>query len=93
MTVFTSLSDGHGKQPVKVNMVRVDNKTGDEDEVFAASGDVTFPSPSNVVDLVMEFHNVTFKQDGQYIVQIWLGDDMVGERRISVVKQQKGAKQ
>jgi len=78
-TVFVSLTDGRGQQPVEVRFVR------DNDEpVFSIRGVVKFQNPLDVIDLVLDLRQVPLPGAGPYAIQLRINDELIRERRVEV---------
>jgi hypothetical protein len=82
MTVFVSLTDGHGETGVEMRLLK-DEAAPAQKVLFRFQGKVRFNSPLDVVDLTMDLRNIPIPDAGTYSVQIWANDQQVGERRIA----------
>ena len=86
LAVFVSLTDGHGNVPLEVRLVRgvgADPK----DRIVSVNGTASFDNPLGVADIVLELRQVPFPRPGEYAVQIWAGEEMLGERRIHLSRE------
>lgn len=81
MTVFFSLTGGRGIQPMRLELVDVDEE---RNPIFATEGDIHFLDPREVIDLGIEFKNVTFPQPGNYRVKLFVGGEFLMERKLEV---------
>ncbi len=78
LAVFVTLTDGRGKVPIRLILVHAD----DEEVVFEAQGEVEFPDPLAVVEIVMSLGNCTFPRAGEYRLQFFCWNTHVIERRV-----------
>jgi len=78
--VFLSLTDGHGKQPF-----RLECRAPDESVVFEAKGEVHFRDPLEVTDLNIEIRGLLFAVAGNYVFEFSCGGELLTMRRFSVV--------
>jgi len=81
LTVFISLTDGRDDQPFKVQFIGPDG-----DIVTEAGGQVRFPDPLAVVDLVLDLRGFPIAMAGNYEVRALVCDTIVGQRRFSAVE-------
>lgn len=81
-TLFMSLTDAHGKVPLKIKVV----DAADEGDAIAEVGvEVEFQDPIVVMDLIMSVGNIIFPSPGEYRLQLYGNDEFVVERRILIV--------
>jgi hypothetical protein len=80
MTVFVSLTEGRGPADTRFVLLR-DSQSGQE-QILEVRGKVKFPNPVAVVDLVVDLRNVPVPGPGPYAMQVWVDDELVGERRV-----------
>lgn len=70
MTVFVSVTSGHGEYPCELVCRHSDNET----VAFAVKGKVVFREPSQVMELVFQLRSVHFPKPGTYWLH-FLADD------------------
>jgi hypothetical protein len=87
LTVFLSLTDGHGKTPVDV----VVTKDGSPQPLLKVQGGVEFKNPLDVVDVVVDIRNLVLQEPGLHVVQVWSQGNLLAERRINVAQIPKTA--
>jgi hypothetical protein len=82
--VFLCLTDGHGRQPF-----RLECKAPDESVVFEAKGEITFGDPLEVADLNIEIRGLLFPAAGNYAFEFFCGGELLIMRRFSVVVEER----
>ncbi len=76
LTVFLSLTGGHGKVPLTITI----GGTG-KSPLLELAGKVTFPNPRTVVDLVFNFRNLQLPEPGEYEAVVCFGKGQILCRR------------
>jgi hypothetical protein len=84
MVVHIALTDGRGTARGKLRLLNSRTITSDSIPIFEAEGNVTFPNPLEVVNLVFDLHNVTFPEAGNYLFEFLINDQIIGSSRFSV---------
>jgi len=67
MAVFVSLTGGHGDCPCEITCRHEDGET----VAFSLRGDIKFPDPAKVVDLIFRLNGVRFPKPGTYWVHFF----------------------
>ncbi len=78
--VFTTLIDGLGEMPIRVSVQRLDAL----DDILEYSARLRFNDPLRGLRCVVRIHGLTFPTQGYYVVRVFVGGDLVGERRLHV---------
>ena len=81
IAILVSLVDGRGKVPISVRLVHVET----EKEVFNLKGQADFKDPTETADLVLDIRGVPLNSTGLYAIEVLSHNELVGERRFSVV--------
>jgi hypothetical protein len=79
MVVFASLSDGVGVWGIELRLFAPSG-----DELLRVGGEITFPDPHTVEDLVFELRGVQLPDAGTYFAVLFADGGPVGERRFDV---------
>ncbi len=82
IVVYLSITGGHGRTPVKMRLVDVDEN---DDPIFEAEGQFDFADPLQVVDMVLVGRGVRFPSPGEYRIQIFGAGQFLRERRLQVI--------
>jgi hypothetical protein len=88
LTIFLSLTNGHGSPPMKLRLVNLDEGGAD---VLKIEGQLKFASPLQVVDIVFDMRQVSIPRPGKYEIQVWVGDELVGQRLVQAMQAQAPA--
>ena len=83
MAVYVALTDGHGKVPITLRIVDVNEN---HEPLFEGTQELDFPDPRDVVELSFHVGNVQFPGPGEYRFQLLSGTHPLMERRILVNK-------
>jgi len=83
-TVFVTLTGIHGELPVRLTL----GQDGEE-PVATIDGTVKAESPRGVADLVLNMRSVPLKAFGEYVVNVEVGDEIIGTRRVQVIQAKK----
>ncbi len=76
---FCELTNGHGKDKLKVRLVDAGQ---DEKVIFEKDGMVEFKDVRQVLTLAIGLQGVVFEHPGEYRFQLYAGEHLLGERRI-----------
>ena len=82
LTIFASLTDGRGELPLEFRFVQ--DRPGGTTTLLNLNGAVKFGDPLGVIDLTVDLRGLPLKEAGNYAVQLWVNNEMIGERRIVV---------
>jgi hypothetical protein len=81
--VYVALTNGHGEYAVELRLV----KEGQPQTIVAkAQGKIKFPSPAEMLELNFEFVNVRFPEPGLHTIEVYCEEELLTERRFTVVK-------
>lgn len=86
LCVYVTLTNGMG-------MVQVEMKccnTATAEKVFGIEGQIQFPDPNHVHELIFKVNNLIFPQAGVYSFEVLCNDEMVLENRFNVAQMEKG---
>jgi hypothetical protein len=79
LTLYVALTDGYGSAQLAVRLV---SAADDDRPLFEADVPVTFPTPLEVVEVVMHLPGTTFPDPGEYRWQVSCGTEVLAERRL-----------
>jgi hypothetical protein len=82
IVVYVAITNGHGKTPVKMRLVDVDET---HDPVFEEETVIDFPDPLTVAELTFVRHGTVFPAPGEYRLQLFGAGQPLKERRIQVM--------
>jgi uncharacterized protein DUF6941 len=85
LTVYFAITNGHGKTPIKVRLVDVDE---DREPIFQMDAVLDFADPLVVVESVFTARGVQFPEPGEYRLQFFGAGEPLRERRIQVIPRQ-----
>jgi hypothetical protein len=83
MCVFAVMTEGHGKVPIDLRLIDVDE---DRLPIFELKSEAIFPDPRAVVEIDFGAGNLVFPTPGEYRLQLRSGSTLIMERRISVLQ-------
>lgn len=87
--VFVSLTDGRGKMPVEVRVVKMAIEIDDPDTTVASTKlEMPVEDPLAVIDFAMVLQGVEFPEPGEYRVQLWACGEYIISRRIMAIMPQ-----
>jgi hypothetical protein len=89
MVVYLALTDGRGKIPFELRLVKVDDTADEEPVIFSAQGELECDDPLAVMELGLGMANVEFPSPGEYRFQFYAVGDFVIERRLVVIDTSK----
>ncbi len=90
---FCELTNGHGLTETTIKLV---DETQGEKAIFQQTGNVEFKDVQQVVTLAVNLQGVVFHHPGPYRFQLYAGDHLLGERRITcrlVEPQRRGGRE
>ena len=82
LTLYFAITNGHGKTPVKIRLIDVDES---RNPIFEIDGMVDFADPLQVCETVFSARGVRFPLPGQYRLQLFCAGQLLRERRLQVV--------
>jgi hypothetical protein len=82
LSVYISLTDGHGTVPVRLVLVDVDEE---RQPIFERTDEIKFTDPRMVMELCIWQGAVVFPEPGEYRLKLIAKDEFIIERRILVV--------
>jgi hypothetical protein len=80
--VYVALTDGRGEYGAELRLIN----EGNQNPIVKAQGKINFPSPMDMLELNFEFVNVTFPEPGPHTIELYCDDELLTERRFTVVK-------
>ena len=83
LAVFVSLTDGRGESPLELRLIRFEN--GMSNGMLSLKGKIEFKDPVTVVDVTFDIRDLIFPAPGEYEIQVWIGDEMIGARKMTAV--------
>ncbi len=88
LAVFVSLTDGHGKTPVKLRVVDVDEV---RDVVGETEMVVDFTDPRMIAETAYHLAGLVFEEPGEYRFQLIAHGELLMERRVLVMSLQENS--
>ena len=79
MTFFSELTNGHGKVDINVKLVDVQE---DDKTIAEVKSEVVFVNVTQICRCILTFGGVTFPKKGEYRFQLFLNEELAGERRL-----------
>jgi|SRR5579872_3334478 len=79
ITIYVALTDGHGKMPLRLEMIDVDEE---REPVFHFDGRVTFASPKDVVEICFKTPEVSVPEPGEYRLRLFANREFIMERSV-----------
>lgn len=80
LCVLASLTELSGPTAVELRMVR----DADNAQIFRGNGRVEAPNPLAVVDLVFTLQGIQLPSAGQYAMELWASNELLGRRRFQL---------
>jgi hypothetical protein len=87
IVVYLAITNGHGKTPLKLKLVDVDES---REPIFEIDGGLDFSDPLQVLDTVFAARGVRFPEPGEYRLQLFSGRQFLRERRLQVMPAPSG---
>lgn len=84
MAIFASMSNGMGEVPCELAIGKYDGP--DFHSYVSANGNIRFKDPMQVVEIGFILQNVVFPEPGNYCIRLLANQELVNERRFSVVE-------
>ena len=81
MSLYISLTEVIGEYPVHVQIIDADEE---RDPIYYHTGNLKCKDPLQVVELAIPITNVTYPRLGEYRIRVFVGDEMIGTRKITV---------
>lgn len=82
VVVYVALTDGRGLTRLKLSLVDVDEASP---PLYETEATVEFKDPLAVVEMVFSQQNVVFPSSGEYRLQLFVGNELLRERRLYVL--------
>jgi uncharacterized protein DUF6941 len=82
IVVYLAVTNGHGRTPIKVKLVDVDET---REPIFENEGVLEFSDPLQVLETVFAVRGVRFPEPGEYRLQIFGAGQYLRERRLQVI--------
>jgi uncharacterized protein DUF6941 len=80
--VYIAITNGHGKTPMKVRIVDVDDE---REPLLEANSEMEFADPLQVVEVVIGCPPIVFPEPGEYRLQLYGAGEFLRERRLQVI--------
>jgi hypothetical protein len=81
MAVHVAMTDGYGVTRIKLMLAHADEK---KEPLFSQEGTIDFKDPRVVAELNFAINNLVFHEAGEYRLQVYGNDQLLGERRLHV---------
>ena len=82
IVLYVAITNGHGKTPVRVRLVDVDEA---HDPLFEEESLIDFPDPLAVVEMTFVRPGPVFPAPGEYRIQLFGAGALLRERRLQVI--------
>ncbi|MFN0053167.1 MAG: DUF6941 family protein [Planctomycetales bacterium] len=82
LSVYVSLTDGHGKMTIRLELVDVDEV---RPPILSLSEEFDFNDPRMIFEICYFAPNIVFPSDGEYRLKLIAREEFIIERRILVV--------
>jgi hypothetical protein len=79
MSVFVALTSTRGEKQVELVLKK------DEQNILKLGGKAIFPDPNHVVELIFNFRNCVFPEQGKYSFEVYADGEYIFERQFNVV--------
>ena len=79
LVFFCEMTDGHGTTNMRIRLI--DAQKNDE-IIFEQQGAVEFKSVKQIVTLAMNLQGIVFPTPGEYRIQLFAEEHLLGERRV-----------
>ena len=89
LSVYVALTDGHGETEFTIRIV---DSNDERPPIVEGKGKVVFKDPRAIANLVLQFHGLTFPEEGEYRVQLYSGGALLREARLELRKVQPRGK-
>ena len=83
LCVYLALTNGTGKQHIELRLKCLSDKIGEE-PLMKLVGDIVFPDPNAVVELIFDLRRVVFLRAGSYAFEVHADNQFVFEGRFTV---------
>lgn len=80
LSVYLALTDGRGKVPCCLRMTSMESGK----EVFSLQGQVEFPDPLAVAEMIFQLQQLKFDQPGLYALDFLADKELLGSRKLRV---------
>lgn len=82
LAVHVAMTDGYGQTRIRLMLAHADES---KDALFSQEGTIEFANPRVVAELNFTVANLTFHEPGEYRLQVYGNDQLLGERRLYVM--------
>ncbi|HOA73197.1 MAG TPA: hypothetical protein PL151_12560 [Phycisphaerae bacterium] len=82
LAIHVALTDGRGNTRIRLSLV---SASDDQQVLFTQEGVIQFADPRVVAEINFGIRNLTLPHPGEYRVQIYANDELLGERRLHVM--------
>src|SRR6266478_2358632 len=82
LVVYLAITNGHGRSPIKVRLVDVDES---REPIFEIESVIEFSDPLQVLETVFAARGVRFPEPGEYRLQVFGAGQFLRERRLQVI--------
>jgi hypothetical protein len=79
MVAYVAIAGANGKVPLRFQMVSADRK---EEALFKIEAELTVNDPRVVADMVVPVRGCTFTKTGEYLLQVYANNRLLGERPV-----------
>lgn len=83
LAVHVALTDGYGQTRIRLMLAHADET---KDPLFSQEGVIEFQNPRVVAELNFTIANLIFHEPGEYRLQVYGNDQLLGERRLFVME-------
>lgn len=83
LAVHVALTDGYGQTRIRLMLAHADET---KDALFSQEGVIEFQNPRVVAELNFTIANLIFHEPGEYRLQVYGNDQLLGERRLFVME-------
>jgi hypothetical protein len=85
LSVYIAITGGHGKSACKLRMTYLETNA----VVFELPGQIDFGDPTNIGEMVFQWRQIRFENPGAYAFEFWVGNDLLGSRKLMAQKMDK----
>lgn len=82
---YIALTNGHGKYKTEIRFSHLD----DQKPIAGMVGELEFKNPLQVIELNLCWQNLSFRESGEYIVEVLCDGSQVGTRKFGVIGPQQ----
>ncbi|MCY3021804.1 MAG: hypothetical protein NTW87_22565 [Planctomycetota bacterium] len=78
LCVYIAITEGRGRMACKLRMTALESNA----VIFELPGEIEFGGPTNVGEMVFQWNQVRFERPGVYAFEFWVGNDLLGSRKL-----------